>query len=803
MKLLMKLMMKINTLLSQCSFPKWAMLLTLYFASFLQVKAQTTLSPGDIMFTQLNADGVPTTTYDGFSFVLLKSISSGTQISFSDVGWNPGTASWGGVTGVSEMYFTWTAGTALSCGTEVSISANGGVSASTGSISGVTGGPNLNITNAGESILAYQGTYASPSFISGIINYASGWGWNSGAPVTSCGLPSALTDGVNAIFPSSYDNVRYSCTVTTASTTTLRSALAGFSNWIYDDVTAYSTTPNCITGCSVPISVSSSQTNVSCNGGTNGTATVVASGGAGGFNYSWSPSGGTNATATGLSAGTYICTITDASFASTTKSVTITEPTAITLSPASQTNVSCNGGTNGAATLNTPSGGAGSFSYNWTPGNPTGDGSRSVTGLTAQTYTVTVTDANSCTKTQNFTITEPAAITGSSSISICQGDSVKIGTNYFKTAGQHIATILASNGCDSVVTLNLTIKERSFSSMSKSVCDAYEFNGMTITQSGIYKDTLLNASGCDSVVTLNLTIKERSFSSISKSVCGTYEFNGMTITQSGIYKDTLLNASGCDSVVTLNLTVNPIPENPLPQAKESVCGSGKVGIGANYNARLRGAISSYYKLYDAQVNGNVVDSASFDLTTPLITNSTTYYVSSVINGCESGRVAVDAVVHPLPNVGINASPNDTIDAGELITLSGTGALNYSWNNSVINGVAFVPVDGETYTVEGSDVNGCKNTSSVTVVVNTITRIESSHSANFSVYPNPATAHVTVLFNTSVSGTISIIDLNGRAVMSIPVSGNIANISTADLLSGVYIIKVNADQGITVKQLIIK
>jgi hypothetical protein len=265
----------------------------------------------------------------------------------------------------------------------------------------------------------------------------------------------------------------------------------------------------------------------------------------------------------------------------------------------------------------------------------------------------------------------------------------------------------------------------------------------------------------------------------------------------------LLNASGCDSVVTLNLTVNPIPENPLPQAKESVCGSGKVGIGANYNARLRGAISSYYKLYDAQLNGNVVDSSSFDLTTPLITNSTTYYVSSVINGCESGRVAVDAVVHPLPNVGINASPNDTIDAGELITLSGTGALNYSWNNSVINGVAFVPVDGETYTVEGSDVNGCKNTSSVTVVVNTITRIESSHSANFSIYPNPATAHVTVLFNTSVSGTISIIDLNGRAVMSIPVSGNIANISTADLLSGVYIIKVNADQGITVKQLIIK
>ena len=153
-----------------------------------------------------------------------------------------------------------------------------------------------------------------------------------------------------------------------------------------------------------------SQTNVSCNGGSNGTASVTPSGGTSGYTYSWSPSGGTAATASGLSAGVYTVTVTDANSCTATRSFTITQPTAIVVTAASQTNVSCFGGSNGAASINTPTGGTGGYSYNWTPGNPTGDGTVSVTGLTAGTWTCTVTDANACTKTQNFTVTQPTAI---------------------------------------------------------------------------------------------------------------------------------------------------------------------------------------------------------------------------------------------------------------------------------------------------------------------------------------------------------------------------------------------------------
>ncbi|MCO6149732.1 SprB repeat-containing protein, partial [Flavobacterium sp. NRK1] len=76
-----------------------------------------------------------------------------------------------------------------------------------------------------------------------------------------------------------------------------------------------------------------------------------------------------------------------------TQSVTITEPTAITASIASQTNVACNGGSNGSATV-TASGGTGTLAYSWAPSGGT---AATATGLSAGTYTVTIEDANGCT----------------------------------------------------------------------------------------------------------------------------------------------------------------------------------------------------------------------------------------------------------------------------------------------------------------------------------------------------------------------------------------------------------------------
>ncbi len=98
------------------------------------------------------------------------------------------------------------------------------------------------------------------------------------------------------------------------------------------------------------------------------------------------------------------------------------------------------------------------------------------------------------------------------------------------------------------------------SSISQNICQglSYTFNGIAQTLSGTYKDTLINAAGCDSVVTLNLTVAPLQ-SAIYENICtgSSFVFNGITQTTGGIYSDTLVTAAGCDSIITLHLTVKP------------------------------------------------------------------------------------------------------------------------------------------------------------------------------------------------------------------------------------------------------
>jgi hypothetical protein len=386
-------------------------------------KAQTTLSAGDIAFTGYNSDNL-FPALDTFSFVILKptGISSGTVISFTDNGWLSGTSSLGVVEGI----ITWTSGTALPQGAEIKI---GGLTAlrngsTIGTVVNTSNAPSgLNLTTTGDQVLAFQGSSTSPTFIAAIhmnVCTVAGDGADSDASNWDGSLtgsnrsakPPGLTTGTNAIwFPTEVDNARYNCTLATGTQSAVMAAINTVSNWSTDDFNIFLLGSGCAFFVN-PLSATQSQTNVSCNGGSNGSASVTASGGTSPYTYSWSPSGGTGATASGLAAGSYTCTITDAASSQITKSFTITQPSALSSSVISQTNVSCNGGSNGATTI-TASGGTGSLSYNWTPGNPTGDGTLSISGITAQTWTCTITDANSCTKTQTVTITQPTAIASS------------------------------------------------------------------------------------------------------------------------------------------------------------------------------------------------------------------------------------------------------------------------------------------------------------------------------------------------------------------------------------------------------
>lgn len=149
-------------------------------------------------------------------------------------------------------------------------------------------------------------------------------------------------------------------------------------------------------------------TNVSCNSLSDGEATITSIGYTGTLSYSWSHNPGLNsATATGLGAGKYLITVTDSDAPGNPKtdSVTITEPLVLNTSTIVSPQLDCNGDATGYVDL-TVSGGTIPYTYNWSTGAKTQD----IAGVIADTYNVTVTDANACEETDNATITEATAI---------------------------------------------------------------------------------------------------------------------------------------------------------------------------------------------------------------------------------------------------------------------------------------------------------------------------------------------------------------------------------------------------------
>jgi hypothetical protein len=139
----------------------------------------------------------------------------------------------------------------------------------------------------------------------------------------------------------------------------------------------------------------SSQLNVSCFGGNNGSASVTATGGSGGNSFSWAPIGTTGTLASNLSAATYTVTVNDLNGCLAQTLVTITQPPVLSGVVSSVVNVTCASSSDGSASVSA-SGGTAPYTYNW---SPTGGTNSSANNLAVGSYTVTVTDNKGCTKT--------------------------------------------------------------------------------------------------------------------------------------------------------------------------------------------------------------------------------------------------------------------------------------------------------------------------------------------------------------------------------------------------------------------
>ena len=127
----------------------------------------------------------------------------------------------------------------------------------------------------------------------------------------------------------------------------------------------------------------------------------------------------------------------------------------------------------------------------------------------------------------------------------------------YEISGDYTDTIHggAANGCDSILTLHLTINQPTTYDTTAVECDSFDWHGTIYTTSGDYVYTLENAAGCDSVITLHLTINKAVTNTIAETACQSYTWEGDEYTQSDVITKTFTAANGCDSIVTLTLTI--------------------------------------------------------------------------------------------------------------------------------------------------------------------------------------------------------------------------------------------------------
>mgnify|MGYP006150974497 CR=1 FL=1 len=225
------------------------------------------------------------------------------------------------------------------------------------------------------------------------------------------------------------------------------------------------------------------------------------------------------------------------------------------------------------------------------------------------------------------------------------------GNTYTSSDSTASVTLSDALGCDSIVTLNLTINYSTSSTDSVgNYCGSYTWiNGVNYTASNnTATDTLFTALGCDSIVTLNLTINNSTSSTDNVgNYCGSYTWiDGVTYTSSNsTATDTVPNAAGCDSVITLNLIINDDLVVSISSAN------------TNLSAIVTGGVAPYSYLWTGPIN------SSNAIVTPIISGNYCVQVTDAV-GCVSSQICENVTVSAVNDLYVskfNIYPNPTTD----------------------------------------------------------------------------------------------------------------------------------------------
>ncbi|MGZ4033453.1 MAG: PKD domain-containing protein [Bacteroidia bacterium] len=589
--------------------------------------------------------------------------------------WLPGGSTSSGVNGLSAGTYT------------VNVTGAGGCMSSaidTVAVGAAPGNINLNATN----VSCYGGSTGSvtANASGGTAPYT--YLWNTGATTSTI---SGLTQGT------------YYVTVTTAS------------GCIKSDTIT-------ITQPAAPLSYTMSQTNVTCNGLSDGSATIAVTGGTGPYSYLWNTIPlQTTPAAINLNAGIHSVVVTDNNGCIVSAGISTTQPTALNANAMIINNVTCNGFADGYATVGA-SGGTGTYNYMWntSPVSLT----QTISGLAPGAYSATVTDANGCTAISSITITQPPALTLSSAgfpascYGSCNGQGIIIpaggtptytyqwlpsgGTSASATGlcpGTYTATATDANGCTTSATITII-------QPAPVVTTATGSTTICLGQNTVISASATGGSG--SYVYSWTGIGTGATQTVSPSANTTYS----------VVATDALGCAGNMANVTINVT-SLTAANLTVSGGTSICSGNSATISSNVFGST-GPVTINWSAGLGSGNGPFI-------VTP---TTTTTYVVTVTDACgNSINGYVPVIVNPLPV--INISP-------QAVTSCSQATLNFVDYSTTNTGAQYVWTFGDggtsnqtspthdytssgTYnvTVTVTSIHGCVNSANTTntIVVN--------------------------------------------------------------------------------------
>ncbi len=402
-----------------------------------------------------------------------------------------------------------------------------------------------------------------------------------------------------------------------------------------------------------------------------------------------------------------------------------------------------------------------------------------VSPTSTTTYSlVSVTSANSnlgLGNTGTAIVTVNQATTSTIPVSACDTYTWPLNGQTYTTSGLHTVTTTNVAGCDSIVTLSLTINNSTIVTTPVTACNSYTWplNGATYTASGNHSFVNTNAAGCPNTNYLVLTINNNTSSSVNDTTCGSYLWvlNGQTYTSSGNYTTVTTNGQGCTDTVTLHLTINT---NTVTTTSQTACGSYTWPLnGVTYTSSGNysyvttttfGCTNTNYLILTINPNSSNSTSASACnyyiwplngqtytssgvyaayVTTPLGCIDTTFLNLTIVNptntqvnssGCNAYTWAMNGQTYTNSGTYTYTSVNAvgctdtitlslTINANTVSTTPVTACGSYTW---AVNGQTYTT--GGNYTATTTNAAGCTETAYLVLTLNTNTTITYNQNA---------------------------------------------------------------------------